>query len=305
MLGRKTKTKLIQNKLTRISITGLSEPTMAAASFTGGDIPPSQTLYLRCAAACSCAPLPSRCRHRRRLAPLLIAHLRLPGPRSNLNHKTSKEVTRTALHALFAPFGRIMDVVVSRAARSRGQAWVVFHDIGAATNALRQLQAFNFFDRPLRVAFAKGKSHAVAQADGTFHLMLKERAAAAASSAAGDGGGRSAPPPRPPADAEERDSDEEMGSAEGGGGAAAGGAAVRNPPHKLLFAEGLPPVVTAAMLETLFGQYNGFSEVRLASGKGVAFVEFGDDVQAGIALEGLDGFKLSPTDVMRVNFAKQ
>ena len=95
---------------------------------------------------------------------------------SNLNHKTSKEVTRKSLYALFTQFGRIMDVVVSRAAVSRGQAWVVFDDIGSATNALRQLQGFNFFDRPMRVAFAKGKSHAVAQADGTYHLVLKGKA---------------------------------------------------------------------------------------------------------------------------------
>jgi len=229
---------------------------------------------------------------------------------SNLNHKTSKEVTRKSLYALFTQFGRIMDVVVSRAAVSRGQAWVVFDDIGSATNALRQLQGFNFFDRPMRVAFAKGKSHAVAQADGTYHLVLKGKAetaaAAAASSGAGGGGGGGERPPPPPAAAEtaDQDGDAQMSGGEAPAPAAAAAAQARHPPNKLLFVEGLPPVVTAAMLQTLFGQYNGFGEVRLASGKGVAFIEYGDDVQAGIALEGLDGFKLSPTDTMRVNFAK-
>ena len=34
-------------------------------------------------------------------------------------------------------------------ANLRGQAWVAFADIGAATNALRSMQEFPFFDRPM------------------------------------------------------------------------------------------------------------------------------------------------------------
>ena len=36
-----------------------------------------------------------------------------------------------------------------RTERLRGQAWVVFADITAATNALRAMQGFSFFDKPL------------------------------------------------------------------------------------------------------------------------------------------------------------
>ena len=39
--------------------------------------------------------------------------------------------------------------------------------------------------------------------------------------------------------------------------------------------------------------------------KGLAFVEFGDEAQAAIALQGLFGFKLTPTDTLRVSFAKR
>ena len=78
-----------------------------------------------------------------------------------------------------------------------------------------------------------------------------------------------------------------------------------NAPHNTLIAAGLPPEVTAEMMEALFRQYNGFVEVRLASGQGVAFVEYGDIVQAGVALDGLNGFKLTPTDSMSVTYAKK
>ncbi len=39
--------------------------------------------------------------------------------------------------------------------------------------------------------------------------------------------------------------------------------------------------------------------------KGLAFVEFGDDAQAAIALQGLFGFKLTPTDTLKISFAKK
>lgn len=39
--------------------------------------------------------------------------------------------------------------------------------------------------------------------------------------------------------------------------------------------------------------------------KGLAFVEFGDDAQAAIALQGLAGFKLTPTAALQVAFAKK
>lgn len=47
-------------------------------------------------------------------------------------------------------------------------------------------------------------------------------------------------------------------------------------------------------------------EVRMVPGKkGLAFVEFGDEAQAAIALQGLLGFKLTPTDTLKVSFAKK
>lgn len=47
-------------------------------------------------------------------------------------------------------------------------------------------------------------------------------------------------------------------------------------------------------------------EVRMVPGKkGLAFVEFGDEAQAAIARQGLVGFKLTPTDALKVSFAKK
>jgi len=84
---------------------------------------------------------------------------------SNLNGKTKKQgeqpvllrrrlddarsELKRALHLCFSAFGRVLDVVCLKTPKLRGQAWVVFADVPAATNALRALQGFNFYDRPL------------------------------------------------------------------------------------------------------------------------------------------------------------
>jgi hypothetical protein len=59
------------------------------------------------------------------------------------------EEMKKLLYALFAQFGRILDVVVMSKEKVRGQAWVVYADLTAATNALRAMQEFPFFDKPM------------------------------------------------------------------------------------------------------------------------------------------------------------
>ena len=56
---------------------------------------------------------------------------------------------KKCLYAIFSQFGSILDIVVMRNIRLRGQAWVVFEEIGAATAALRGLQGFPFFEKPM------------------------------------------------------------------------------------------------------------------------------------------------------------
>ncbi len=43
----------------------------------------------------------------------------------------------------------------------------------------------------------------------------------------------------------------------------------------------------------------------MVPGKNMAFVEFVDEDQATTAKQYLSGFKLSPTDILRVRFAKK
>jgi len=140
-----------------------------------------------------------------------------------------------------------------------------------------------------RIAFAKGKSDAVARKDGSYVRDKRKGGGAAGGAAAKKTG-----VPPPPAPAAPMAIDE----------AAPGSEPAENAPHNVLLAANLPEECTETHLSVLFQQYNGFREIRLASGKGVAFVEFENEVQAGIALSGLKGFKLTPTIQMGLEYAK-
>merc|ERR550514_1959692 len=52
--------------------------------------------------------------------------------------------------------------------KRRGQAWIVFKEVSSATNALKSLQGFPFYNKPMRISYARTKSDTVAKADGTF-----------------------------------------------------------------------------------------------------------------------------------------
>lgn len=67
---------------------------------------------------------------------------------NNLNEKIKKAPLKAALHGLFSSHGRVVDIVAQRG-KGRGQAFIVFEDVGAATAALRELQGAPFLDKPM------------------------------------------------------------------------------------------------------------------------------------------------------------
>ena len=57
----------------------------------------------------------------------------------------------------------------------RGQAFVIFQDITAATTAAKSMQGFPFYDKPMRIAFAKTDSDLIAKKKGTFQERPKRQ----------------------------------------------------------------------------------------------------------------------------------
>ncbi|CAM9793125.1 unnamed protein product [Phaeothamnion confervicola] len=214
----------------------------------------------------------------------------------NLNEKIKKPVLKKSLHSIFSQFGRIIDIVACRGEKLRGQAWVVFEDKAAATNAVKQMQGFPFYDKPMRIEFSKNESDVIARRRGTFVPREKRQKTEAAKGPKGPQQLGQEPAGAPPATS--------MGAAPTAVGGPGGPLAA---PNSVLFAENLPAECTQGMLNLLFQQYRGLREVRMAAGqggRGVAFVEFEDATLAGLALQGLAGFKLTQTDALQLSYAK-
>ena len=84
---------------------------------------------------------------------------------------------KKSLQAVFSQFGKIIDVVAAKTYKLRGQAWVVFGDVASATSAMRTMQGFPFYDKPMKLAYAKTKSDATAKAEGTFDPKARDPSA--------------------------------------------------------------------------------------------------------------------------------
>ncbi|GMH44737.1 hypothetical protein BSKO_12689 [Bryopsis sp. KO-2023] len=227
---------------------------------------------------------------------------------SNLFEKINKEELKRCMHALFSQFGRILDVVCMRTPKLRGQAWIVFSDVSSATNAMSTLQAFPFFDKPINIKYAKGKSDAVAKRDGTFSYKKedrKKRKDAPGAANAPESGKKPAPSAanRPQGGS----SDQPIPLLEsGGGGGGDANVEGKNPPNKILFVENLPEDTNEMMLGILMKNFDGFKEVRMVESRpGIAFVEFEHAEQGGVAIKGLQGHKINPQHSIKISYAKQ
>ncbi|KAM3578881.1 hypothetical protein VKS41_008674 [Umbelopsis sp. WA50703] len=89
-----------------------------------------------------------------------------------LPEKVLVEEIKASLYALFLSYGDILDIVIKKNSKMRGQAFVVFEEISSATAALRSLNGFSFYDSNINIEYAKSKSDAIAKMDGTYKPKL-------------------------------------------------------------------------------------------------------------------------------------
>jgi hypothetical protein len=68
---------------------------------------------------------------------------------TNLNDKIQKQDLRRALYMLFSTYGPVLDVVALKTMKMRGQAHIVFRDVQASTQAMRNLQDMEIFGKKM------------------------------------------------------------------------------------------------------------------------------------------------------------
>ncbi|XP_068708820.1 U1 small nuclear ribonucleoprotein A-like [Montipora capricornis] len=223
---------------------------------------------------------------------------------NNLNEKVKKEELKKSLYAIFSQFGPILDIVALKTLKMRGQAFVVFRDLTSATNALRSMQGFPFYDKPMRIQYAKSKSDAVSKLEGTYIQREKKPREK-----------RKAPEQAKPAKRQPTTQSAPAAVAQPAmapvaqnviPAAVQPAVVVPELPNSILFLTNLPNETTELMLSMLFNQFPGFKEVRLVPGRSdIAFVEFENEVQSGTAKEALQGFRITPSHAMKISYAKK
>jgi len=248
---------------------------------------------------------------------------------NNLNDKINTETLKKSLREVFTAFGGIIDIVAMKSLKRRGQAWIIFREASSAANSLKSLQGFPFYNKPMRINYARSKSDVVAKADGTYverpkkivkrEDLRKGKTSAPATTTAPaqvqqpmqTQAYKAAPAAAPAAPAvSQRTIQDRIGwnpnqtqSAPQSAAKPAGG--VVSDPNKTLFVENLPVEATDTMLAMLFRQYPGFQEVRLIPGRNVAFVDYQNEYQAGMAMQGLQGFAMTPEVKLSLTYARK
>lgn len=231
---------------------------------------------------------------------------------NNLNEKVKKEELKKSLYAIFSQFGQILGIVALKTLKMRGQAFVIFKEIASATNALRSMQGFPFYDKPMRIQYCKTDSDVIAKMKGTYSERPKKA--------------KRVPQQEDPAESKKskrkaakeqarifQQQQQQMQQAPISQPVAppvsvptTAAAVPEQPPNQILFLTNLPDETNEMMLSMLFNQFPGFKEVRLVPNRhDIAFVEFENEMQSGAAKVALNGFKITPTHAMKISFAKK
>ena len=143
----------------------------------------------------------------------------------------------------------------------RGQAHIIFKEIGAAATALRSMQGFPFYDKPMRIQFSRDDSDVIAKAKGTFvarfacFLLSKKKKPVYCRER------KNIPLPKPKKKkAVTTTRTTTAGAATGGGGA--GDTRANAQPNKILFVTNLPEESNEQMIRSVFEAYIFFCLFR-------------------------------------------
>ncbi|KAF9443560.1 RNA-binding domain-containing protein [Macrolepiota fuliginosa MF-IS2] len=220
----------------------------------------------------------------------------------NLNEKVKPQVMKATLRGLFKSYGEVLDVVAHSNLRMRGQAFVSFTSVDSAKKALKDVQRFPLYSKPMQISFAKTRSDAVVKKldserfdehkkhrednkkETRYTNPIKSKFRLKRMAAEVDGGAALPQSKRPAVQMP----DEYL------------------PPNKILFLQNLPESVTKDQLMSLFSQYPNLYEVRMIpTKKDIAFVEYMDEGSATVAKDALHNYKLDGENKIKITFARK
>lgn len=171
----------------------------------------------------------------------------------------------------------MLDIVALRKDGLRGQAWIIMDDVQAATAALQAENGVSFFGRDLSIQYASETSDRIAKRDGTYVPKAKRKKLESTN-------------PSSTRDAGPSHSSNTTTT-------------VSASPSHILLTQNLPETVTFEMLKIMFHPYAGYKDVRLPR-PGLAFIEFESEPHATLARQALNGFQLTASDKLQLDYGK-
>ncbi|CRG99565.1 U2 small nuclear ribonucleoprotein B'', putative [Plasmodium relictum] len=87
---------------------------------------------------------------------------------NNLEDKINVNDLKFLLYEFFCPYGNIIDIVLKKSNKSRGQAFIVFNNIASSTLACKNLKGKLFLNKNININYAKTKSRIIEKLEGTY-----------------------------------------------------------------------------------------------------------------------------------------
>lgn len=84
----------------------------------------------------------------------------------NLEERIKVDQLKEALEEIFSEFGNVLEIVAKTNLRAKGQAFIVFDSVDAATRAIDEVNGFELFDKPMVLDYAKSRSDAIVLREG-------------------------------------------------------------------------------------------------------------------------------------------
>ncbi|EMT66122.1 hypothetical protein ACKRZS_013407 [Fusarium odoratissimum] len=230
----------------------------------------------------------------------------------NLEERVKLDALVDTLRTVFAEFGNVVDIVAKKNLRAKGQAFVVYDSPESAQDAINEIDGFELFGKPMKLAFARTQSDKTIELKGNQEELEQHKRH------------RQAEKDKRKAleSAEEQRQINKRGSgsvndnrpakaAKSSGlkstSAAASGSVLDEflPPNKILFVQNFPEDYDIETLTSVFGRFDGFREVRLVPGRrGIAFVEYEAEQGAITAKENTAGLHLGDKPI-KVTYQRQ
>ena len=84
-----------------------------------------------------------------------------------MEERIKPDQLKEALTEIFSEYGNVIELVAKTNLKAKGQAFVVFDETEAAERAIKEVQGFELFDKPMLLDYARTKSDATVQREGS------------------------------------------------------------------------------------------------------------------------------------------